>query len=105
MLGLLWRWLSPQRVAGHVIDESAFPLAAQPRDVALAKQRDLLPARLALGVIEFRRRLLFALLVLAAFLDAFGENDLGVGVAVFALLDLALVVFNNDGDIVEAQSL
>src|SRR5262249_56888571 len=77
--------------------------AAQSRDVALAKQRDLLPARLALGVIEFRRRLLFARLFVAAFLDALGEDDFGVGVAIFAFLDLALVVFNDDGEIVEAQ--
>jgi hypothetical protein len=48
---------------------------------------------------------LFARLVVAALLDALGEDDLGVGVAIFTFLDLALVVFNHDGDIVKAQAL
>ena len=94
MLGLLWRRLSPERVAGHVIDESAFPLAAQPRDIVLTEHRNRLPAWLTFGVVEFRWRRLLARLFLPTLFLTLCKNDLGVGVAVLSFLDLPVAILD-----------
>src|SRR6516162_2224125 len=86
---------------GHTVSKILLPPIQSPA-VLLAEHGGLVPAGLSISIIIFRWRLLLAYLLLATFLDALGEDDLGVGVAVFALLDLAVGILDHRGDIVEA---
>src|SRR5262249_12689253 len=94
VLGLLFAWFTPEYFSGHVVDEGSLPIVVQSPDVLLAELRDLDPARPAVDVIEFRRRRLLARLLRAALLHAAGENDLGIGVAVFSFFDLSVAVLD-----------
>src|SRR5690242_7927844 len=105
IFALLRCWLAPQRVACHIVDKFAV-LGLKTLDVLLAPHRDRMPLRAPVRVVKLRRFLLWpvARLFPTALLDAAREDDLGVGVAVLALLDLAVGILNHGGDVVEAQS-
>src|SRR5580700_2791682 len=81
-LGLLLTRLATQRLACHVVDEFPLPFASQSGVVFLAEQRDFIPARTAISIVKLWWCCLRARPFSAAFLDAFGKNYFGVGVAV-----------------------